>query len=377
MFRRSVLAVALLAITAAPAMAGVVNPDISVVGQPFIRWTDDVSDPAHKRPTLNLGEVEGVFDAYLNPYAHGTFILSIADGGIEVEEVYFQLLRGLPGGLAVKGGKYRLGFGKLNPQHPHAVPFSEPFRVLHYLPGDESFNETAVQLSERIPAPGDFSLTASADWLQGDTFRIERGSSGDPSDPLESDPDADRAAEPRPGVLGRLAGFGGIGDRSGYELGISGTEGTNNVAAGTRTRVLGADAKLKLWTGSFSYLVLQGEALHLKRDDAGWDPATLSYTKTDVTPTGGYAYADYNFKIRYNLGAGFERFQDPTPDKTWNTAFKVFAGYSLLEETTAFRLDWDHFSPSTPAGFLGAPPDVNTVTMRVIFSMGPHKAHQF
>jgi hypothetical protein len=377
MFHRWVVTIALLAVPSASALAGVVNPDISVVGQPFIRWTDDQSDPAHKRPTLNLGEVEGVFDAYLNPYAHGTFILSIADGGVEVEEGYFQLLRGLPGGLAVKGGKYRLGFGKLNPQHPHAVPFAEPFRVLRYLPGDESFNETAVQLSERIPVPGDFSLTASADWLQGDTFRIERESSGDPSDPLETDPEADRAAEPRPGVLGRLSGFGQIGDRSGYELGISGTEGTNNVAARARTRVLGADAKLKLWTGPFSYLVLQGEALHLKRDDAGWDPAGLSYTKTEITPTGGYAYADYNFKIRYNIGAGFERFQDATVDETSNTAFKVFAGYSLLEETTAFRLDWEHFSPGTPPGFPEAPPDVNTVTMRVIFSMGPHKAHQF
>jgi len=377
MVRRWVVTIALLAFPSAPALAGVVNPDISIVGQPFVGWTDDESDPARKRPTLNLGEVEGVFDAYLNPYAHGTFILAIADGGIEVEEGYFQLLRGLPGNLALKGGKYRLGFGKLNPMHPHAVPFAEPFRVLGYLPGDESFNETAVQLSERIPVPGDFSLTASVDWLQGDTFRIERESSGDPSDPLETGPEADRPTEPRPGVLGRLSGFGQIGDRSGYELGISGTVGTNNVAARSRTQALGADAKLKLWTGPFSYLVLQSEVLHLKREDAGWDPASLSYTKTDVTPTGGYAYADYNFKTRYNIGAGFERFQEPSLDETSNTTYKVFAGYSLLEETTAFRLDWDHFSPGTPTGFTEAPPAVNTLTLRVIFSMGPHKAHQF
>jgi hypothetical protein len=359
-------------------MAGVVNPDISVVGQPYIRWTDDASDPTRKRPTLNLGEVEGVFDAYLNPYARGTFILSIADGGVEVEEGYFQLLRGLPGGMTVKGGQYRVGFGKLNPQHPHAVPFAERFRLLAaYLPGDESLNETGISLSERLPAPGDFSLTATADWLQGDSYRVERESSGDPSDPLESNPDADRPSEPRPAFVGRLAGFGQIGDRSGYELGISGTEGTNNVAAGTRTRVFGADAKLKLWCSASAYLVLQGEMLHLDRDDAGWDPAALAYSRSKVTPTGGYVYADYNFKIRYNFGAGYERYQDPTPDETRNNAYKIFLGYSLLEETTAFRLDWDHFSPGTPAGSTVAPEAVNTVTLRVIFSMGPHKAHQF
>jgi len=379
MLRRPILAGLLLALSAGTTYAGVVNPDISVVGQPFIRWTDDLADPARKRPTLNLGEVEGVFDAYLNPYARGTFILSIADGGIEVEEGYFQLLRGLPGGLSVKGGKYRAGFGKLNPQHPHAVPFADRFRVLAaYLPGDEALNETGVSVSGRLPAPGDFSLTATGDWLQGDTYRLERGRSGASNDPLNVlGGDADRADEPRPAFLGRLAGFGGISDRSGYELGISATEGTNNVAAGTRTRVLGADAKLKLWTSASAYLILQGEALHLVREDAGWDSTALTYTQTKVTPTGGYAYADYNFKTRYNLGAGFERFQEPSSDETWSTAIKLFLGYSLLEETTAFRLDWDHFSPGAPEGLTEAPPDVNTVTLRVIFSMGPHKAHQF
>jgi hypothetical protein len=152
----------LLAAAATPALAGVVNPDISIVGQPFIRWTDDESDPTHKRPTLNLGEVEGVFDAYLNPYAKGTFILSFADGGVEVEEGYFQLLRGLPGGLAIKGGKYRAGFGKLNPQHPHAVPFADRFRVLAaYLPGDEGVQRDRVSLSGGFDAQT-FSLTPQA-----------------------------------------------------------------------------------------------------------------------------------------------------------------------------------------------------------------------
>jgi hypothetical protein len=369
----------LLLCPAGSAFAGVLNPNISVVGQPFMRWTDDESDPTRKRPMLDAGEVETVFDDYLNPYARGTFVLSLGEEGIEVEEGYFELLRGLPGGLTVKGGKYRVGFGKLNPQHPHAVPFAERFHVLGaYLPGDESLDETGLSVSERLPAPGDFSLTATGDWLQGSTFRIEREPGGAGNDPvLLFGADGDRPEEPRPAFLGRLAGFGQIGDRSGYELGISGTEGTNNVAAGARTRVLGADAKLKLWNSAYSYLILQGEVLHLERDDAGWDSTAAAYTTSRVTATGGYAYADYNFKIRYNVGAGFERYQDGTPDKIWNTGFKVFAGYSLLEETTVFRLDWDHLKPGTPAGASESPAAVNAVTLRVIFSMGPHKAHQF
>jgi hypothetical protein len=372
-------AVTLVAIAERPAVAGVVNPDISILGQPFLHWSNDAEDPSRKRATLDAGEVETVFDAYLNPYARGLFILSLGEEGLELEEGYFSLLRGLPGGLALKGGKYRVGFGKMNVMHPHAVPFAERPRVLAaYLPGDESFDETGVSLSERIPLPGTFSLTAAADWLQGDTFRIEREPSAAVDDPLALDPEnGDRASEARPGFVGHLSGFGSIGDRSGYEVTLSGAGGTNNVAAGTRTRVYDAGAKLKLWTAPNSYLVVQGELLKLDREDAAWDESASTYTSSRVKPLGGYAYADYNFSPRWDAGAVFERFQEPSPDETWHSAAGGFVGLSLMEETTSFRLDWSHFMPGTPSGETESPDAIDTVTLRVIFSMGPHKAHQF
>jgi len=376
MMRRFSFFALLLAAASTPSFAGVVNPNISVIGQPFTRWTDDPSDPARKRWILDPGEVETVFEAYLNPYASGTFILTLGEEGMELEEGYFQLLRGLPLGLALKGGQYRVGFGKLNPVHPHAYPFADRFRVLaNYLPGEESLDETGASLSGRIPMPGEFSLVAAADWLQGDTFRVEREPTGASNDPFYSD--GDLTDEPRAAVVGRLAGFTQIGERSGLEMGVSGTQGTNNVAAGARTMVLGADVKAKLWNSATSYLLLQAELLQQKLDDAGWDSTSATYTKDRVTSTGGYVYADYNFRTRYNLGASFERYQQPIPDGPWDQAFKVYAGFSLMEETTAFRIDWDHFDPGSPDGSTESPGAVNTVTLRVIFSMGPHKAHQF
>jgi hypothetical protein len=370
------VAAATVLIAGSVARAGVVNPNISVVGQPFSRWTDDQDDPTGKRAIFDVGETEFVYDDYLNPYARGFFTISLAEEGVEVEEAYFNLLRGLPAGLTLKGGKYRLGFGKLNQQHPHAVPFAERFRVLAaYLPGDEAFNEPAVQLSGRIPTPGDWAVTASADWLQGNSFRIPREPSGASNDPLNG-PDGDRDGEPRPGALGRLSAFAPISDRSGLELGISATRGTNNVAAQARTTVVGGDVKLKLWTSANAYLLVQGEALGLDREVVAWDSTLAAYAKSSVRPFGGYLYADYNFKIRYNVGASYERFQQPTPDKTWDSAVGAFVGLALLEETTAFRLDWSHFMPGTAPGAT-EPPALNTVTLRIIYSMGPHKAHQF
>lgn len=375
----AILAVFLPGVGAMPARAGVVNPDISVLGQPFMRWTNEASDPSPKRILFDQGEVEMVYDAYLNPFAKGFFDASLGKDGLALEEGYFTLVRGLPGGLELKGGKYRVNFGKLNPMHPHAVPFADrPHVLAAYLPGEEAFNETGLSISERIPLPGTFSLTAAGDVLQGDSFRTPREFSGATNDPLFGDAESgDRSAESRPAFVGHLSGFGSIGERSGYELAFSGTGGTNNVAAGTRTRVYDAAGKLKLWTSANSYLLVQSEVLKLDREEAGWDSVRSVYTVTKVQPIGGYVYADYNFSPRYDAGVQYERFQQPTADRTWDQAFGAFVGLSLMEETTSFRLDWNHLIPGTPTGATEDPKAVDTVTMRVIFSMGPHKAHQF
>jgi hypothetical protein len=265
----------------------------------------------------------------------------------------------------------------MNPAHPHVYPFAERFRVLaEYLPGEEAFNETGLDVSKQFALPHDIALTASADWLQGDSFRRARTPVAT-GDPLTADPvDGDRASEPRPAGLGRLAAFIPVGERSGVELGLSGTQGTNDVAAATRTTVLGADAKAKLWNGPSSYLLLQAEALQLDREDAGWDSVSATYTSSRVRPAGGYLFADYDWASRYDVGAGFERFQRADPERTWQTGLRVFAGLALMEETTLFRIDLERVLPGATAADPG-PDAIDTLSLRVIYSMGPHKAHKF
>jgi len=365
--------------TPAPARAGVVNPDVSVLGQPHARWTDDPADAGRRRFRLDAGETEVVFDAALNPYARGTVVVAFGAEEAGVEEAYFDMTRGLPLGLALRGGKYRAGFGRLNVVHPHQYPFAERFRMLaDFLPGEEAFNETGVQVSAQFALPRDGALTLSADWLQGDSFRRERVSTGAADDPLELGGD-DRTGEPRGAGLARAALFlplPGQSGQSAIELGLSATRGTNNVAAATATTLVGGDVKAKLWTSPTSYLVLQGEVVSLDREDADWDEAAAAYTTARAKPGGAYAYADFNFETRYSAGVSFERWQSADADRPWNTAFGVFAGLALLEETTAFRAGWERFQAGVPDG-VAEPEAVNTFTLRVIWSMGPHKAHRF
>src|SRR5262245_28962987 len=87
---------------ASVAGAGVVNPNFPVIGQPFALWTDAAGDPSAERATLNAGETEFVYDDYLNPYARGFVTVALSNEGAEVEEGYFNLLRGLPLGLTLK-----------------------------------------------------------------------------------------------------------------------------------------------------------------------------------------------------------------------------------------------------------------------------------
>ncbi len=353
----------------APSAAGVGNPDISVIGQPFMRLTTDPEDPDRDRVQIDPGEVEVMFDAALNPYARGTVILAVGEEGLELEEGFFALTQGLPWRLALKGGQYRVGFGKMNTIHPHALPFSEPFRVLAYLPGEEAFIEPGISLSDLVPLSGDRALTLAADWLQGDSFRREREPGADPTDPL-NDPagPGDRADETRSAFAARASTFTLLGEQSGLDLGVSFTHGTNNVAAGARTSALGADAKAKLWTAAESYLLLQGEVFQLWQDQAEWEPG--GYVNSKVSPFGGYMYADYAFDRRYSAGAGYERYGEPAAGEPAAHALKLFAGLSLLEESTYFTIDWDHFMPDEGEA-------IDTFTLRAIFSLGPHKAHQF
>jgi hypothetical protein len=349
--------------------AGVLNPQISIIGQPFAAITDDAADPDRDRVRLAPGETEIVFDDYLNPYARGFFTLTLGEEGLELEEGYFTIFRGLPLEVALRGGQFRVPLGRLNEIHPHALPFAEAFGILEaYLPGEEAFIEPGVELQRRVPIAGDASVNLQLDWLQGNSFRIEREPSENESDPLLQDGD-DGSELTRPGLLARLSGFSMLGERSALELGLSASSGTNNVAASARTSVFGADAKVKLWTSPRAYLLLQGELLALDREIASWEPE-MGYRISSIDPVGGFLFADYNFGFRYNAGASYERFEEPTLEKPLTQSVGLFAGFALMEESTALRLDWRRVSPEGDEAF-------QTVTFRVIYSMGPHQAHQF
>jgi len=322
----------------ATAYAGVTNPDISVIGQPSASWSPQ-GDPV---PTLETGEVEGVLDAALNPYAHGTFLLSLGEEGLELEEGYLLLQRGLPLRLALKAGKYRVGLGRLNPTHPHALPFAaRPTVLAAFLPGEESFDEVGMNLSDLIPLVGDSALGLSADWLEGDTFH----------------PDQDAV---RPAFAGNVTFSTLLGGRSPVDLGVGATRGIVDVDTDASQIVADAFVKARLRGRGEDFVDLVAEILAARRTDL--DPGVA---------LGGFAHGNYTFHRRFNVGASYGQVQPLVDPSGWDRDVGAFAGFGLVEETTLFALDARH-------AFAGPDRDASdTVTFRAIFSMGPHKPHTF
>jgi len=333
------------------AYGGVTNPDISVIGQVIGKYTDDSASSFPKKPTLELGEVELNLDAALNPYLNGAFVLSLGTKSIEIEEAYASVIRGLPLNLGLKAGKYRLGFGRLNPSHPHAYPFISTPRVMdpgvaRLLPGEESFNDVAVEASTLVPVVGSWAILASGDLLQGDSFH----------------PDTMTANF---GWLARIDNSFVIADVAPSAVGLSLTQGTNDPAQRTKTMVAGADVKTKIALSPTVSAMAQAELVYKNADHR--DSVGNASTENRV---GFYAFANFLFQAHYNAGILYEQYQSPDDAAKTDRGIKPFVGFAVLEESTILRLAYEYFVPRAGAAS-------NTVELQFLFSLGPHKAHLF
>ncbi|MCX5754203.1 MAG: hypothetical protein NTW97_11290 [Candidatus Krumholzibacteria bacterium] len=268
---------------------------------------------------------------------------------METEEAYLTIYKGLPKGYSLNGGKYRIGFGKLNPAHPHTYPFIEPPRVLAaMLPGEDGFNDVGAQVSILLPTPGSWASILSADVIGGSSFHPEETKSA-------------------PGWIARWSNSFLVGGDVPVEIGASAARGTNSVQWKTKTNVYGVDAKTKISFSSQTRAVIQAEYFYNTFQSVADSASGRTAT---ARRSGFYAFADLRFRQRYDAGVIYDTFQAPLDENLTDKALKCFVGFSLMEETTLFRLTYETYMPEGSS-------DVHAVTFQVLFSMGPHKAHQF
>jgi hypothetical protein len=199
------------------AMAGALNPAISVVGNLVGRADSKKAYNVDNNRIDNkmiLREAEIDMRVPVDPYADGVLITSIESetpgqfsAGVEEGYVTIKKLPFLdqpPLGLKIKVGRFRPLFGTINILHTHDLPQTfRPLPIQEFL-GSEGFVRDGVSANIFLPSPGEkSSLDFTAEVLTG----------------------GDIAFSPRPDArmsyLGHLRFYNTIGDSHNLQLGWS------------------------------------------------------------------------------------------------------------------------------------------------------------
>ncbi len=332
------------------------NPDISLIGDIRAYSHDDPSRPDESKDfNLQSPNLELMTTGYLNPYSRADAVIAWESGNnANIEEAYATFLRGLPLGMNLRVGKYRLEFGRLNPTHPHAYSFIyQPLPHEEFF-GEEGLNDMAVRASFAIPTGGWYTEVMGA-VIKGTAMEGEEGGTDTSSETAEG------TTSIKPGFFGRLTTSGAVSDYGEFTAGASMVTSYYDQAERLRATVYGVDAKYKWRPNRNTSLTIQGEFLgnHRASVDSG---ATNSY--------GGYGFFDYQFRQKYNAGSIYEYTQGKlnSDEHVWRVG--GFVGFSPVEETSLVRLVGDWTKPSESDGFW-------SITMQLVFSLGPHKPHSF
>ncbi|MBA3649836.1 MAG: hypothetical protein H0W62_15055 [Chitinophagales bacterium] len=188
------------------------NPDISVIGD----FQGSYNSIAEKNFDFYLNETEISLQSVVDPYVRADFFLSFGRDpethkyGVDVEEGYLTSLS-LPAHLQLKAGKFREALGRINPAHPHALPFIDlPDAFVNYF-GEEGLNDEGASLSWLLPNNA---------FYQELTFQVTSGFSETPS--------FERNTGNRFIYLGHLKNFWALTDNATIEFGVTGITGAND-----------------------------------------------------------------------------------------------------------------------------------------------------
>lgn len=329
------------------------NPDISFIADTRLIDHGNIPDAlGANKPKFEFHELELAAAQYLNPYARADAIISMsADGDVEIEEAYATLLRGLPWSLQVRAGKYFLDFGKINTQHPHQWSWIErPLANSRFL-GEDGLKGLGVNVTKLIPV-GSNALTISGNLLQGNFFL----------------PDTEQnVAAPFAGS-GRVSLFAMLTEHSEIDMGLSGLYAEHDFINKHWTTMGNLDFKYKWKPNIYQSLVIVAEGTLNSRKII--DPIDTTMTKK-ISSTGAFASFDYQFHRRFDAGAFVDYAQSPIDKNDHLSAYGIFGGFALAEETyrVGLLLRQDQGTALSKA--------YQTFEIQLLWSLGPHKPHQF
>jgi hypothetical protein len=366
-----------------------INPDISLIGT-FNTFTNFIKgSPEYGKLNFENPSMELFVDGYLNPFARATANIAYEDGEFGLEELYGNIVRGLPLDMQIKAGKFLVGFGKLNTVHPHAWLFLNRPLFQRVFFGEGGFNDVGINFSFLLPT-GDIFTNLDLGVFKGASMI-----------PLNDVNAIDRGINPV--FIGRIGTFWSLDDYTNLEIGLSGSYGiyskanlnlSGNTLLDREEKSLnyfygGFDFKFKYSPDSYTVLSIQGEGIINNRDALGSGGFGINSNREiiqKITNSGAFIYADYKFEKQFSFGVKYDYTagiidSEPTffalnnDEKNLTQGFETWFSYYPVEETSVVRLGIQHliFNYADGTNRNGE----TTIKLQFMFSLGPHKAHPF
>jgi hypothetical protein len=320
------------------ALSKIFNPDLAVIGN-FVG--SGGSNPRVSMPALSLREVETSLQAVVDPYARADFFVGITPDGVDMEEGYITFPT-LPGGLLLKAGKLRSGFGKVNVLHTHLLPWTDrPMVIANLLGGEEGMAGAAMSVARLLPNPWFFlEATGEVGCTESEQFHC------------------DRARDMT--YLGRVRGYQDLSEASNVDLGASVAYGRNGVEESSTTRLIGLDATFRfrpLRRAIYRRVLARSEVIWNRRSEIG------------STAFGTYVSGDYQFARRWFAGARYDRAARALEAGTNDSAISGVLTY-WPSEFSQIRGQYRRTRYADA-------PHANELLFQFLFSIGAHGAHAF
>ena len=321
------------------------NPDLSVIGD----FQGSYISKGKKNFNAYLNETEVALQAVVDPYARADFFFSFSRDpethkySATVEEGYLTTLS-LPARLQLKVGKFREAVGRINPTHPHALPFIDlPNAYVNYF-GDEGLNDEGVSLSWLLP---------NKKFYQEFVFQATSG--------VGESPTFFRGDNNRLIYLGHLKNFFTLTDNATLELGLTGITGPNDSLSVTNMGAADLTYKWKpVQLNTYRSVTWQTEFYfnHAKY------PAN-----NFMNSLGLYSFLQYQLSKRWFLTGRYDYAQKPYDKNIVEHAYSVTAGW-YATEFSKIEVEGKTTDDNIQSRYYQA-------WLRWIFVIGAHGAHQY
>lgn len=332
---------------APPQVAASANPNLSVIGdmQGLYRSYGD----HHFDAVLN--EVELSLESTIDPYARANFYYSIGEDAAtgeftsEIEEGYLTTLS-LPAHLQLKAGRFKQDVGRINPVHPHALPFiDQPDAYVNFF-GEEGLKGDGFSLSWLGPIHS---------FYQELTF--------------EGTSVAENASFSRSRMLflGHLKNFWDLSDNATLELGLSGVNGENQF--GKTSNIYSVDLTYK-WKpvqfNTYKSVTFQNEIYF----------SNAHLDSTTVNAKGFYSLLSYQLAKRLFLVGRYDYSNTPTSNTYVQQSGSVTLGW-YATEFQKIEIAGKYTSVNEPVEGFASEKNFVQGYLRWIFIIGSHGAHQY